>query len=55
MYPAFSIGSRAVALMGIRARHGSQFSERLLGSQLCQQTLRAFIIPFHAAISVANF
>jgi hypothetical protein len=52
MYPAYLIGSRAVALMGIRT-HRCLISDRLTSNHLGHQTLDAIIDPSHA-LSLAN-
>src|ERR1700761_9794867 len=48
MYPACLIGSRAVALMGIRTHRCVLLADRLASNHLGHQTLDAFIDPFHA-------
>jgi hypothetical protein len=54
MYPACLIGSRAVALMGIRTHLCVSLADRLASNHLGHQSLDAFIDPFHALFSVAN-
>ncbi len=57
MYPACLIGTRAVALMGVRTHFGlisGQVGQWCWGDHLGQQTLGAYLNPFHAAISVAS-
>src|ERR1700761_3635900 len=48
MYPACLIGSRAVALMGIRTHRCVLLADRLASNHLGHRTLDAFIDPFHA-------
>jgi hypothetical protein len=49
MYPAYLIGSRAAALMGIRTHLlVSLLADRVASKHLGHQTPDAFIDPFHA-------